>query len=249
MSQVMRFDGERLIVAPDPLPEGVSPQIADSFLLRNGEARAFEWHRVRFRAAVATHAPALLNSLPAFVAACAEELATERELFPRLDVVDGSFWLRKRPVPSRPATAVGLTERVDVMLPELKGPNISLYTALNASHNCETVRVDALGNILESVTSAVLWWKHDTLHVVASAERIPSTTEYFLRSVATDLGFDVTESSITPSELGAHETWLVNAVHGIRPLVSLDDSEMPAPQAERLAQFTDAFDASWSPLR
>lgn len=248
MSRVMRFDGERLVSAPDPLPEGTSPAIADSFLMRDGMVRALRWHSERFREAVAAHAPALLHSLPAFTAACADELMGEFEVFPRLDVVDESFWLRIRPVPALTATATAVTERVDVVLPALKGPNISLYTQLNTSHNCETVRVNARGNVIEGVTSAVLWWQDDSLHSVASTERITSTTEHFLFSVAHDLGFSVTQASITPAQLCRHETWLVNALHGIRPLTGLDDAELPIPNGRRLAQFTDAFEASWSAL-
>lgn len=248
MSRVMRFDGERLVSAPDPLPHGSSPDIADSFLMRDGKVRALRWHSDRFREAVSTHAPALLDSLPAFTAACADELASEFEVFPRLDVVDESFWLRIRPVPPLAATAIAVTERVDVTLPELKGPNISLYAELNTAHNCETVRVDARGNVIEGVTSAVLWWQDDSLHSIASSDRITSTTEHFLFAIAHELGFSVAQTSITPAELRQHETWLVNALHGIRPLTSLDDAAMPIPDKERLAQFVDALEASWSAL-
>lgn len=248
MSRVLRFDGQRLVLSPDPLSEGASPDVADSFLLKNGNVRALEAHRQRFHASVGLHAPELFDSLASFNAACAAELSELSEAFPRLEVVDGSLWLRVRPVPELSETATAVSERVDVPLPELKGPNISLYSALNNAHNCETLRVDAQGDILEGTSSAVVWWSDNTLYTVAATQRVTSTTEQFLSTVARDLGYTVVQSTLPLANLVEHEAWLINALHGIRPLLSLDGIQLPSVNQARLVAFKTALDQSWLPL-
>ena len=42
--------------------------------------------------------------------------------------------------------------------------------------------------------------------------------------------------------------WAVNALHGIRPVASLDGNALADPEPARLAWFRAALDRSWEPL-
>ena len=248
MSNIFHFDGARLNAAPDPLPEGISPDIADSFLLRSGRVRAWHEHHLRFSRDVAKHEPQLASQLDEFLVQSAQLLAGETDAFPRLEVVNGSLWLRIRPVPNLGNEARGVTIPLDVDRAEVKGPNISLYADLNAQHQAETVRLTPEGHILEGVTSAVVWWHDDVLCHPPQRGRVSSTTERAIVGIAVQNGVSVREALITPAQLVEREAWLLNALHGIRPLSELDGVSLPPPRPHRLEQFRADFEASWLPL-
>lgn len=248
MSNIFRFDGTHLLPAPEPLAPGASPDLADSFLLRNGQVRAWIEHRARFERDVAQCAPHLREQLPVFFQACAEQLSGEAEAFPRCEVVNGMLWLRIRPAPSPTSEVSGVSIPLDVAQAEVKGPNISLYADLNAKNAAETIRLTPAGQVLEGVTSAVVWWDDQTLCQPPRLDRVSSTTEQAVIEIALRRGIEVREHWISPTELVTHETWVLNAVHGIRRLISLDTVALPDPNTVRLEQFRADFEATWLPL-
>lgn len=248
MSNIFHFDGTHLLPADDPLEPGASPDIADSFLLRDGRVRDWAAHRDRFARDVDEHAPHLSEHVTRFYRACAQQLAGISEAFPRCEVVNGMLWLRIRPAPNTSSEVRGVSTPLEVSLAEVKGPNISLYAELNTKHDAETIRLTQTGHVLEGVTSALLWWDDQTLCSPPQLNRVYSTTEHAILTIARERGVTLREQWITPSELATHEVWAVNAVHGIRRLSSLDAVSLPDPNIERLEQFRADFEATWLPL-
>jgi branched-subunit amino acid aminotransferase/4-amino-4-deoxychorismate lyase len=88
--------------------------------------------------------------------------------------------------------------------------------------------------VLEAAYSALAWWEDDTLCFPPSDRPLlPSVTAQLLRRIATTQDVAVAEHPITPSELEATtEAWLVNALHGIRPIHAWSDSPIdPLPNS------------------
>ena len=84
------------------------------------------------------------------------------------------------------------------------------------------------------VRVAVAWWEDDTLCFPPSDRPLlPSVTAQLLRRIATTQGVPVVEHPITPADLQATtEAWLINALHGIRPIHAWSDSAIdPLPNS------------------
>ena len=193
MTRVLRFDGTQLLATHDPLRAGQSPELADSFLFRNGRVRARDEHRHRFFTDLNQLNPKLASQLGAFYRACAQELSDEYEAFPRFDLVNDALWLRVRPVPDQTLSVSAVTASQKFEYAARKGPNIAAYALLNASNQCETIRLAADGSILEGVTSALLWWHKSELHFAPRVDRVTSTTEQFVLRTASTLSIPVRE--------------------------------------------------------
>jgi len=248
MTRVLRFDGKHLVASPDPLRENRSPDLADSFLFRAGKVRAWREHKNRFFHDLRQFDQNLASQLDAFYLECASELADEYEAFPRFELVNDSLWLRVRPVPVIAETTTAVTTTQEFRNASRKGPNIGVYGALNAEHQCETIRLSANGSVLEGVTSSLLWWRDDNLHYAPKTDRVTSTTEQFLLNAAMLRNIESTPEILTPKELINFETWVVNALHGIRVLTSIDNKPLPNFERERLELFKADFERSWLPL-
>jgi branched-subunit amino acid aminotransferase/4-amino-4-deoxychorismate lyase len=248
MTRVLRFDGERLLAAEDPLRDGDSPDLADSFLFRSGRIRARDEHRNRFFHDLHQINPTLANQLDAFYHACAQELSDEYEAFPRFDLVNNSLWLRVRPAPDRSLTVEARSVPQSFENAQRKGPNIAAYSAINREHQCEVIRLTPQGLVLEGVTSSLLWWHDDQLCFAPTHDRVTSTTETFLIRTAHARGIHTGSESITPTDLSGREVWAVNALHGIRLVTSIDGRGLPDCIQERIALFRADFEASWLPL-
>lgn len=250
MTRILRFANDELHAAKDPIEPGTSPEVADSMLMLRGAVRNLDMHRERFASQLAEVAPELVDQLPRFYELAATELANENEVFPRIDYYDGSLWLRVRPAPQLFETTELISHHFEVTKAPIKGPNIALYTSLNEQNACDTLRLDSNSNVIETATSAVVWWmrdegKSETLHIVAIEDRIPSTTERFVIRHAQENGFKIVESTAPVVDLLGSEVWTVNALHGIRLVTSIDHHEQSAPNALRLALFRKALDSSW----
>lgn len=264
MSRVLRFTEGALVAARDPLGVEGSPDLADSFLCQKQQVRGFRYHRARFERDLAECAPGLVEQLDDFFRAVHHELADEPETFPRIDVCDDALWLRVRPAPPLTETLTAVSEHLRREREQIKGPNIGYYAQRNARNQCETLRCDRDGNLLEGVTSALLWWSDTTradvktgnavLHCVASNDRVWSTTEDIVVDIARRLGVGVqtdgavARDTVTPSALRACEVWAVNALHGIRPVAALDHMVMPLPDTARLERFRTELETTWEPI-
>lgn len=210
-------------------------RVADSFLVTAGKVRGLELHRERFvRSCAAAGVEAReffddqVKRLPAF-----------GRWFPRFELrTSGELAVVLRPAPT-------LGGRVRITMhhgpdprtqPRVKGPDLEILGALKTSapyRADEILLVDSDGAVLEAAYSAVTWWENGVL-CLPPADRpvLPSVTVQLLRQLAADQGIEVIERVRTPAKLRATEVWLVNALHGIRPVHAWDDGPIdPLPNS------------------
>jgi branched-subunit amino acid aminotransferase/4-amino-4-deoxychorismate lyase len=160
--------------------------------------------------------------------------------FPRFDLRTAG----ELAVQLRPAPPIGGRVRVVVhdgpdprTAPRVKGPDLELLGKLKeaAAHRAdEILLVDTDGTVLEAAYSAIAWWEADVL-CFPPADRpiLPSVTAALLRRIAAGQGFEVAERARTAADLRSAEVWLVNALHGIRPIHAWDDSAIdPLPNSQ-----------------
>lgn len=244
------------------------------------EVRGLAHHLARFRASVIAATPASTSSdaaavessegeIDSFIASVLPRIAAAGEGFPRLEL-----WRDAEPTQSPASTALGVhalslalalrplpTLRDDIALtstelpgevthPEVKGPNITTYSALAAGLGGEALLLDEAGQSIEGTTTSLVWWHADgTGGIAAAPNRVPSVTEHLVRLIAHDLGDTISPEHRTPLELTKLEVWAVNALHGIRPVVSIDGQTPALHDPDRLARYRAALDRTWDPVR
>jgi branched-subunit amino acid aminotransferase/4-amino-4-deoxychorismate lyase len=198
-------------------------QVADSFLVANGKIRGLDLHRRRFTSSCAMHGIDAGNFFDDQV----KRLPGFGRWFPRFELsADGNLSVNLRPAPTqggriRVVVHDGPDPRTQ---PLVKGPDLDVLGALKAQaakdfHADELLLADADGVVVEAAYSAVLWWEDDTL-CVPPADRpyLPSVTSELVRRIAATDGIEVAERARTATDLAEYEVWLVNALHGIRPV-------------------------------
>lgn len=230
--------------------------VAESFqlLVIDGAPHVREYgrHEARFQKSVQKmlgHAPAELND---FMKQARDELcATVSDAFPRIECFVGSdhdkavrFNLQIRPLPPITSkvhissTSISLSEH-----PDIKGPNILAYARLNADAGGEVLLLDQNGFVLETTTTALLWWEGNRIMRVASKGRVASVTEAITLEIARRSGYETGEAMIHHQDLFNQQTeiWAVNALHGIRPVTNPDEA--------RLKQFKDSYQSLLTRLK
>jgi branched-subunit amino acid aminotransferase/4-amino-4-deoxychorismate lyase len=243
--------GDRFVLADEP----GQLQVADSWLVEDGQARAFAAHTRRFGAACAE----LFGIAPAttreFMHAVAAWLPTEERWFPRVELVlvagtpRFQLWIRRAPPRGR-TIRLWLPAAPDTRTcPRIKGPDLDWLTgqreaAVSAGAD-EAVLVSPAGQVLEGSTTSILWWQGGELCAPAEdAGVLPGVTRLVLLDLARDIGVPITFSSPVPAELAGLEVWAVNALHGIRPVtgwVGADIEPGPARRAARWQGYLDEF--------
>ncbi len=196
-------------------------QVADSFLVANGKVRGLDLHRRRFTASCAAlgveaggYFDDQVGRLPAF-----------GRWFPRFELTGGELAVQLRPAPTQGDRIRVSVRRDPRTQPRVKGPDLGLLEELRAEaaaadRSDEVLLVDQDGIALEGAYSALAWWEDGTLCVPpATLPILPSVTAELLRGLAAERGTEIAEHTRTPAELAdADEVWLVNALHGIRPV-------------------------------
>jgi branched-subunit amino acid aminotransferase/4-amino-4-deoxychorismate lyase len=199
-----------------------SLQVADSFLVANGKVRGLDLHRDRFTASCT----ALGVEAGAFFDDQVGRLPGFGRWFPRFELTAaGDLAVQLRPAPPQ-GDRIRVSVRRDPRTnPRVKGPDLELLGELRAEAAAtdradEVLLVDGDGIALEGAYSALVWWEDGTVCVPPSTLPIlASVTARLLRGLAAERGADVSERSRTAAELAdAGEVWLVNALHGIRPV-------------------------------
>ncbi|WP_017793979.1 aminotransferase class IV [Leucobacter salsicius] len=236
--------------------------VADSFRVRAhdgvAEVRGLAHHLARFRGSALAAASASPDSRPTpqevddFSASALPRIAAAGAGFPRLELWrdTGGAMLSLALRPSPPLRhEISLTSAVRPFgqpTPQTKGPNISAYAELAHRLGGEVLLLDDAGRAVEGTTTSLIWWKADgTGWYAASQDRVSSITELLMRNIAQDIGVALCPESRTPAELAKLEVWAVNALHGIRPVVSIDGLESARPDPDRLAQYRAALDREW----
>ncbi|MBO1902896.1 aminotransferase class IV [Leucobacter weissii] len=239
---------------------------ADSFRVRvrggRAEVRGLDRHLERFTASVrepsSGASPPSPDELSAFILDARARIADYGAGFPRLELRrhGGTTELRLslRPLPALGRT-VELRSAPGVRLPDprRKGPNISLLADLNRELGAEALLLDETGHALEGATTGLVWWPPgngrdpatDRGYLVADDRRVPSVTESLLLDAADGR---LEGAAASPEQLAEQEVWAVNALHGIRPVTSIDGAALPRPDERRLHRFREALDRSWQPV-
>lgn len=219
--------------------------IIDSFLVEDGRARGLDRHLARFAAAVRATGLAG-DEVETFLAGVPETLPREPgRWFPRLEAeaVGGGVDLR---VEIRPAPAQGGPLAVAFApdprrSPRTKGPDLDTLAEAHVRGGDagadEVLLLSPEGRALEGTRTGLLWWDGDVLCRVPTAGPVlPSVTVGLLADLAAAHGVETREVSPCPADLGGRETWLVNALHGVRPVGAwLDADVVPGPAREAAA--------------
>jgi len=243
------MSAERLFVsAPGgPLierdPVGGPLLVADSWLVRGGRVRAIDRHRRRFFAGCAEVGSVSTEQLHAFWSQALALLPREGRWFPRVELC-ADRWeplrLRIRPAPASTAgVRLWIPDHPDPRTaPRRKGPDLARLGELRQvavrQGAQEALLTARSGAVLEAGYASVLWWDGDALCL--PFPRLPilaGVTAGLIRERAEHLGLRVAYQYRSPVHLDGREVWLVNALHGIRPVIDWPGSALRPGTAVR----------------
>jgi branched-subunit amino acid aminotransferase/4-amino-4-deoxychorismate lyase len=233
-------------------------EVADSWLVDNGRARALALHKARFAAAIPSQVRAELRFDAFWLAALALIPRTGR-IFPRIELTTPGgtrrLSLRLRPAPpvSTSVTAITHVGPDPRMRPTVKGPDLAAMAAVRKeaqrSGAEEAVFTTADGFVVEGATTGLLWWRGATLCApLPEFERVDSITARSAIMLATALGTPIRYEAVRPQDLDGLEVWAVNALHGIRIITAWVDGPRPAARPHRLATWRSRLGALTQPL-
>nr|WP_279587618.1 aminotransferase class IV [Lysinibacter cavernae] len=243
--------------------------VADSFRVSNGTVIAHELHRDRFVMGcilMGYSNPAELANFWREATLYLADASRGDDLFPRVELLaaEGGHRLALltrsiQRLGEAPESIILSSSYSDPRrLPTIKGPNIALFSRLNARASetaqypiatgdpgptpvHDTIICTSDGTVIEGTTTSLLWWNNNTLHRVPTARpRVSSVTERILIEAAGSLEIPVAETDAKAHTLANHEVWAVNALHGIRPVAHIDGVPTPQVDADRLARFAEA---------
>ncbi|MGW0806653.1 aminotransferase class IV [Nonomuraea sp. NPDC002799] len=199
--------------------------VADSWLVVDGAVRFLADHGRRF--SLACEAAALAGDrVAAMWRAAVDALPREGDWFPRVELsASGELRLRVRTAPPRggPLTVWVRPPGDPRRVPHVKGPDLVALGRLRAEAQrlgAHEALITAPGGwVVEGATTSLLWWEDDTLCVPSSElPALPGVTTVRLQRRAAELGIPVAGRHRRPEDLAGREIWLVNALHGIRPV-------------------------------
>jgi branched-subunit amino acid aminotransferase/4-amino-4-deoxychorismate lyase len=161
--------------------------------------------------------------------------------FPRAELsAAGQLYLRLRP---SPPLGTGVTvrphpdpdPRTD---PRTKGPDIALLAEIRAqaaAHGAdEALLLSAEGFVLEGTTTSLLWWDGDSLCLPgADLPVLQGVTSQVIVRLAEDAGIPVRHRRALLADLDGRESWMVNALHGLRPVTGWAGAPLRAASPAR----------------
>lgn len=231
--------------------------VADSWLLRDGRVRGFDRHRERFLRACGECGAPPLRRLIEFWHDMTAALPRTGKWFPRVELAAGSLelrlWLRHAP-PLRADVRVWAAGQPDPRtVPRRKGPDLDALARVRGRaagvDADEAVLIAPSGVVLEAANSSVLWWEDDTL--CTPPPRLPvlaGVTMAMVQERAARTGIRIAHHERTLAELDGREVWLVNALHGIRPVSAWTGRPMTAGPATRAPEWRQWLDDIMEPL-
>lgn len=214
--------------------------VADSFLVADGKVRGLELHRSRFGSSCARYGVQVGEFWNREVTA----FPRRGNWFPRFELHAGlQLELSMRPAPP-------LADDVTVEIhdgpdprrqPLVKGPDLEVLQALRRGSD-EVLLTGPGGTVLEAASAAVVWWEGDVLCVPPRGLPVlPSVTVALLRRIAGNRNIRTAERARRVDELDGAEVWLVNALHGIRPVRAWTGSALVPGVPERAAEWRAAL--------
>ena len=234
------------------------PLIADSWLVSDGSTRGLDLHRQRFFRGCLAAGRVRPEELRAFWRAALRELPRRGRWFPRVELdarTRRDLRLRVRPAPPRGAALRVLAwEGPDPRsAPRLKGPDLARLAEVRrratAAGADEALLTTPSGLVLETTTCSVLWWEGSHLCVPSPALAVlPGVTAQLLREIARRSGAPIQHRRRRPADLDGCEVWLVNALHGIRPMSHWVGTPVTAGPALRAPEWQARLEALAEPL-
>ncbi|MER6137655.1 aminotransferase class IV [Streptomyces sp. NPDC001815] len=230
---------------------------ADSWLLRDGRVRGLGRHRERFLRACGDCGGPSLDQLDEFWRDMTAALPRTGTWFPRVELVAGSLQLRlllRYAPPLAPEVRVWAAGQLDPRtVPRRKGPDLDVLARVRqraAGQGAEeAVLIAPSGFVLEAATSSVLWWEDDTLCLPPQQLPILSgVTSGLVQEHALRSGIRLAHRERTLAQLAGREVWLVNALHGIRPVASWEGRPMDVGAAPRAKEWREWLDGLMEPL-
>ncbi|MFI6703465.1 aminotransferase class IV [Streptomyces sp. NPDC050509] len=237
---------------------GVLPA-ADSWLVADGRVRALARHRERFLRACAETVELPHGQLAAFWQDMTAALPREGAWFPRVELAPPGqtplLRLRLRAAPP-------LTSEVRVWaegqpdpraVPRRKGPDLDTLAGVRrraAAHGGdEALLTSASGLVLEAAYSSVMWWEEETLCVPSpTLPVLAGVTAAVIRERARRARIPFVACERTVADLEGREVWLVNALHGIRPVTAWTGRPMRAGAATRAPEWREWLAGITEPL-
>jgi branched-subunit amino acid aminotransferase/4-amino-4-deoxychorismate lyase len=234
------------------------PLIADSWLVADGRVRGLHRHRRRFFRGCIAVARVPRHQLHAFWNAVVRELPRRGRWFPRVELCApprAELRLRIRPAPPQ-GTAIrlwtwnGLDPR---KAPRRKGPDLARLAEVRERARMkgadEALLTTRSGLVLEATTSSLLWWEGPYLCMPSPALTVlPGVTAHVLREIAGRSGTQVKYRRRRIRDLDGREVWLVNALHGIRPVTRWVGKSVVAGAAVRASEWQSRLEAEAEPL-
>jgi branched-subunit amino acid aminotransferase/4-amino-4-deoxychorismate lyase len=225
----------------------------DSWVVVDGAARGIERHHARFVAACADADGPAEAVVDAFWTAVLEGLPRSGSWWPRVDLTHaGELTSRLRPLPptTGPLTVAVCAGTDPRIAPRRKGPDLDLLGAVrSASGAGEALLTSADGEVLEGTTTSLLWWEGDTLcHPDPALPILAGVTTAVLLEGAVAQGITPEARQCQAAELDGRETWLVNAVYGIRPVTRWVGNPITAGPAPRAAEWQRWLDGQRTAL-
>jgi len=134
-----------------------------------------------------------------------------------------------------------------------KGPDLDALARVRRRASVEGAKEAVLiahsGVVLEAATASVLWWEDDTLCLPPPRLPVlPGVTVGLIQERASRTGTRVAHRERTLGELDGREVWLVNALHGIRPVAVWTARPMEAAPAVRAPEWRKWLDDLMEPL-
>ncbi|RDI49940.1 aminotransferase class IV [Nocardia mexicana] len=238
-----------------PAPLSRAPVVIDSWLVAGGQTVSPELHADRFAAGCTALAAVPPETTRDFLRAVACRIPLRGRWFPRVELIDDGgpaleLWLR--PAPPR---GTGVNLRIHPgpdrrRHPTVKGPDLAWLSevrqqAVDAGAD-EALLLAPDGRAREGATTALLWWRGEALCVPAQdrCDLLPSVTSRTILRMAAESGIEVVHDRPFLSELDGLETWMVNALHGIRPVRSWMGAEIAPGPAIRAPRWQARLDAA-----
>ncbi|MBO4260575.1 aminotransferase class IV [Streptomyces griseorubiginosus] len=231
--------------------------VADSWLVRDGRVRGFERHRERFLRACGEAGGPPLRRLLEFWRDMTDALPRTGEWFPRVELAPGGTQLRlllRHAPPLGTGVRVWATGQSDPRtVPRRKGPDLDTLARVRRRASGEgadeTVLVAPSGGVLEATTASVLWWEDDTLCLPPPRLPVlPGVTVALIQERAHREGVRLAHRTRTMAELDGREVWLVNALHGIRPVTDWTGGSIQAAPATHAPEWRSWLDDIMEPL-
>lgn len=231
--------------------------VADSWLLRDGRVRGFDRHRERFLRSCGECGAPPLGQVVDFWQDMTRALPRTGEWFPRVELASGSLELRLllRPAPPLAADvrvwAAGQPDPRTV--PRRKGPDLDALARVrrraSGADAEEAVLIAPSGLVLEAANSSLFWWEDDTLCLPPPRLPLLMRRDHGPRPGAGRPHRRPDRPPRTlPGRAGSTEVWLVNALHGIRPVAAWTGRPMAPGPAVHAPEWRKWLDGLMEPL-